>query len=112
MPACDGDIGMCYRSVSVVSFAACAACFSLRAAFRVCHDFDSVFGFGFSFLCESRLFGVVVDAMYPSFRVIGRVQCYFGVAPPFLSNVMRLIDCVAMPLINADPFHCGNIAPL
>ena len=65
MSACDGDIGMCYRWVSVVSFDACAACFSLRAAFRVCHDFDSVFGFGFSFLCDSRLGGVVVDAMYP-----------------------------------------------
>jgi hypothetical protein len=39
----------------------------LRAAFRVCHDFESVFGFGFSFLCDSRLFGgAVVDAMYSS----------------------------------------------
>ena len=47
------------------SFAACAACFSLRAMFRVCHDFCSVFGFGFSFLCDSRLWGVVVDAMSP-----------------------------------------------
>jgi hypothetical protein len=43
-------------------FAACAACFSLRAAFRVCHDFDSVFGFGFSLLRDSRVFGVAVDA--------------------------------------------------
>jgi hypothetical protein len=34
------------------SFAAYAVCFSLRAMFRVCHDFDSVFGFGFSFLCD------------------------------------------------------------
>jgi hypothetical protein len=33
--------------------------------FRVCHDLLSVFGFGFSLLCESRLFGVVVVAMYP-----------------------------------------------
>jgi len=43
-------------------FAACAACLSLRAAFRVCHDFDSVFGFGFSLLRDSRVFGVAVDA--------------------------------------------------
>ena len=33
--------------------------------FRVCHDLLSVFGFGFSFLCDSRLCGVVVFAMYP-----------------------------------------------
>jgi len=59
-----------YPSVFAASFAACSACFSLRAMFRVCHDFDSVFGFGFSFLCDSRLDGVVVDAMYPSFSVI------------------------------------------
>ena len=58
--------GMCHGSV----FAACAVCFSLRAMFRVCHDFDSVFGFGFSFLCDSRLCGVVVDAMNSSFSVI------------------------------------------
>ncbi len=46
------------------SLAACAVCFSFRAAFRVCHDFDSVFGFGFSRLRDSRVFGVVVvDAM-------------------------------------------------
>jgi hypothetical protein len=44
-------------------FAAYAACFSLRAAFRVCQDFNSVFGFGFSLLRESRGFGVAVDAM-------------------------------------------------
>ena len=56
---------MCYGSVFAASFAACAACFSLRAAFRVCHDLPSVFGFGFSFLCDSRLCGVVVVAMYP-----------------------------------------------
>src|SRR6266550_1592289 len=48
----------------VVFAAACAACFSLRAAFRVCHDLLSVFGFGFSFLCDSRLFGVVVDGIF------------------------------------------------
>jgi hypothetical protein len=59
-----------HTSVFAAIFAACSACFSLRAAFRVCHDFDSVFGFGFSFLCDSRLDGVVVDAMYPSFSVI------------------------------------------
>ena len=52
------------------SFAACSVCFSLRATFRVCHDFDSVFGLGFSFLCDSRLGAVVVDAMYPSFSSI------------------------------------------
>jgi len=55
--------------VSAASFAACAVCFSLRAVFRVCHDLFSVFGFGFSFLCDSRLCGVVV-AMYPLFSVI------------------------------------------
>jgi hypothetical protein len=38
--------------------------------FRVCHDLFSVFGFGFSFLCDSRLCGVVVVAMYPLFSVI------------------------------------------
>jgi hypothetical protein len=58
--------GMFHASV----FAACAACFSFRAAFRVCHDFDSVFGFAFSFLCDSRVFGVAVDAMFPQFRAI------------------------------------------
>jgi len=31
--------------------------------FRVCHDLLSVFGFGFSFLCDSRMCGVVVVAM-------------------------------------------------
>jgi hypothetical protein len=46
------------------NFAACAACFSLRAVFRVCHDLLSVFGFAFSFLCETRLgFAVVVAAI-------------------------------------------------
>jgi hypothetical protein len=40
-------------------FAACAACLSLRAAFRVCQDLLSVFGFGFSLLCELTTFGVV-----------------------------------------------------
>src|SRR5579872_1339362 len=57
----------CQRAVSAASFAACAVCFSLRAAFRVCHDFCSVFGFGFSLLRDSRL-GIVVfvvDAMSP-----------------------------------------------
>ena len=61
--------GVCHCPVSAASFAACAVCFSLRAMFRVCHDFDSVFGFLFSFLCDSRLFGAVVDAMYPSFSL-------------------------------------------
>jgi hypothetical protein len=59
-------------SVFAASVAACAACFSLRAVFRVCHDLLSVFGFGFSFLCDSRLRGVVVVAMYPLFSVIGQ----------------------------------------
>ena len=54
-----------YGSVFATGFAAWAACFSFRAVFRVCQDLLSVFGFGFSFLCESRLFGVVVFAMYP-----------------------------------------------
>lgn len=61
---------MCHVPVSAASFAACAVCFSLRAVFRVCHDLLSVFGFGFSFLCDSRLCGVVVVAMYPHFSVI------------------------------------------
>ena len=56
---------MCHRSVFAASVAACAVCFSLRAMFRVCHDLLSVFGFGFSFLCDSRLCGVVVVAMFP-----------------------------------------------
>ena len=57
---------MCHGSVFAASVAACAACFSLRAWFRVCHDLLSVFGFGLSFLCDSRLCGVVVlVAMYP-----------------------------------------------
>jgi len=42
--------GMCECPGHSASFAACAACFSLRAVFRVCHDLLSVFGFGFSFL--------------------------------------------------------------
>jgi hypothetical protein len=57
--------GMCHRSVSAASFAACAACFSFRAMFRVCHDLLSVLGLGFSFFCDSRLCGVVLGAMYP-----------------------------------------------
>ena len=65
---------MCHRPVSAASFAACAVCFSLRAAFRVCHDFCSVFGLGFSFLCDSRLGGVVVDAMFPHFSAIGQAR--------------------------------------
>jgi hypothetical protein len=63
-------VSSCQRPVSAASFAACAVCFSFRAMFRVCHDFDSVFGFGFSFLCDSRLGGVVVDAMHSSFSSI------------------------------------------
>jgi hypothetical protein len=35
-----------------------------------------------------------------------------GVAPPLPSKVMRLSDCVTIPLIKAEPRHCGNIAPL
>jgi len=61
--------GMCQCPASAASFAACAVCFSLRAIFLVCHDLLSVFGFGVSFLCDSRLCGVVVDAMYPLFSV-------------------------------------------
>ena len=38
--------------------------------FRVCHDLLSVFGFGFSFLCDPRLCGVVVVAVSPLFSVI------------------------------------------
>ena len=55
----------CQPAVSPAIFATCAACFSLRAAFRVCHDFCSVFGFGFSLLRDSRgvTVLVVVDAM-------------------------------------------------
>jgi hypothetical protein len=45
------------------SFAAYAACFSLRAAFRVCHDLCSVFGFAFSRFFDSRVAGVVVEAI-------------------------------------------------
>ena len=54
-------------SVFAASPAAYAACLSLRAAFRVCHDLFSVFGFGFSFLRDSRLDTVVDFAMYPEF---------------------------------------------
>src|SRR5215213_6460106 len=53
-----------YGSVFPPCFSACAVCLSLRAAFRVCHDLLSVFGFGFNFLCDVRVFGVVVAAMY------------------------------------------------
>ena len=53
-------------SVFSASVAACAVCFSLRAALRVCHDLPSVLGFGFSFFLDSRADGVVVVfAMYP-----------------------------------------------
>jgi hypothetical protein len=55
----------CHSPVFSVSFAACAACFSFRAMFRVCHDLLSVLGLGFSFFCDSRLCGVVLGAMYP-----------------------------------------------
>jgi len=55
-----GYQGICAPARSAASFAACAVCFSLRAMFRVCHDFFSVFGFGFSFFCDSRLCSVVV----------------------------------------------------
>jgi len=67
-------------------FAACAACFSLRAAFRVCHDFDSVFGFGFSLLRDSRVFGVAVDAMYTSQQLQMSAEwdeLFFARRPPF-----------------------------
>jgi hypothetical protein len=62
-----------YRPLDLYStdFAACAVCFSLRAAFRVCHDLLSVFGLGFSFLCDSRAGGAVVDAMFPHFSAVG-----------------------------------------
>ena len=33
-------------------------------------------------------------------------------APPLPSNVIRVSDIDARPVANADPFHCGNIAPL
>ena len=55
----------CHGSVLGDNAAACAACLSLRAMFRVCQDLLSVFGFGFSFLRDSRIDGVVVVAMYP-----------------------------------------------
>ena len=58
--------------VAEPSFSACAACLSLRAAFRVCHDLLSVFGFGFSFLRESRVFAVL--AMYPLQGIVARVR--------------------------------------
>ncbi len=66
---------MCHGSAFAASVAACAVCFSLRAMFRVCHDLLSVFGFGFSFLCDSRLGGVVVDAMYPLSVFVVRHAC-------------------------------------
>jgi hypothetical protein len=51
------------RRHSAASFAAYAACFALRAAFRVCHDLCSVFGFAFSRFFDSRAAGVVVEAI-------------------------------------------------
>jgi hypothetical protein len=58
-------VRVCHGSVFAAIVAACAVCFSFRAMFRVCHDLLSVFGFGFSFFCDSRFCGVVVVAMYP-----------------------------------------------
>jgi hypothetical protein len=52
-----------HHSAAAASFAAYAACFSLRAAFRVCHDLCSVFGFAFSRFFDSRVAGVVVEAI-------------------------------------------------
>ena len=57
---------MRYSPAAAASFAAYAACFSLRAAFRVCHDLCSVFGFAFSRFFDSRAAGVVVEAIYYS----------------------------------------------
>jgi hypothetical protein len=54
---------MRYSPAVAASFAAYAACFSLRAAFRVCHDLCSVFGFAFSRFFDSRAAGVVVEAI-------------------------------------------------
>jgi hypothetical protein len=51
------------RHSAAASFAAYAACFALRAAFRVCHDLCSVFGFAFSRFFDSRVAGVVVEAI-------------------------------------------------
>lgn len=58
-----GNYSLSIGGVAEASVAACAACFSLRAMFRVCHDLPSVFGFGFSFLRDSRVCGVL--AMHP-----------------------------------------------
>ena len=95
--------GMCYRPVSAASFAACAICFSLRAMFRVCHDFDSVFGFGFSFLCDSRLGGVVVDAMYSSFSFVCQAIVVLNVArwarPTAIANGAALIVAAMVAVI-------------
>ena len=68
--------------MSAATLAAWAACFSLRAAFRVCHDLLSVFGFGFSllFLRASRLSDVVLVAMILSSalsaRLVRRALCH------------------------------------
>jgi hypothetical protein len=58
----DGAQPGSYGSVREPRLAAYAACFSLRAAFRVCHDLLSVFGFGFSRFRDSRPPGVAVFA--------------------------------------------------
>src|SRR6185312_5075963 len=34
-----------------------------------------------------------------------------ALAPPFLSNVIRVSDLLPSPAANADPSHCGNILP-
>jgi hypothetical protein len=49
--------------LAAVSFTAYAACFSLRAAFRVCHALCSVFGFAFSRFLDSQVAGVVAEAI-------------------------------------------------
>ena len=64
-----GTAFYCPLGLYSTDFAACAVCFSLRAAFRVCHDLLSVFGLGFSFFfCDSRAGVAVVDAMFPLFQ--------------------------------------------
>jgi hypothetical protein len=52
----------CHHSVGA-SFAAYAACFSSRGAFRAYHDVCSVFSFAFSRFFDSRAAGVVVEAI-------------------------------------------------
>ena len=41
------DYSLSSGDLAEPNFAACAACFSLRVMFRVCHDLLSVLGFGF-----------------------------------------------------------------